>query len=164
MSKSKISPVYELIHSLSKNEKRHFSLLIGSSGNPEDKKVVKLFNHLNKAEEYDEAKLLKQLPEIKAEQLSNQKSYLYQKLLQALRLYNGPKINDLQIREQIDFAQILFERRLYAQGLSALRKARKLASVQENLEQQLEILKMERGVLLLTIGPDFGRKGGRFNC
>ena len=154
MAKSKNLPVYELIHSLSKNEKRYFSLLIGNSGNAEDKKVVKLFNHLNKVEEYNESKLLKQVPEIKAEQLANQKAYLYQKILQALRLYNSPKIIDLQIREQIDFAQILFERRLYTQGLSALKKARKLASLQENLEQQLEILKMERGVLLQTIGPD----------
>jgi len=154
VSKNKNLPVYELIHSLSKNEKRYFSLLIGNSGNAEDKKVVKLFNHLNKVDEYDESKLLKQVPEIKAEQLANQKAYLYQKILQALRLYNSPKIIDLQIREQIDFAQILFERRLYSQGLSALKKARKLASLQENLEQQLEILKMERGVLLQTIGPD----------
>lgn len=158
MSKSKTSPVFELIHALSKNEKRHFSLLIASSGHAEDKKVVKLFNYLNKATVYDENKLLKQVPEIKAEQLANQKSYLYQKLLQALRLYNSPKITDLQIREQIDFAQILFERRLYSQGLSALRKARKLAALQENLEQQLEILKMERGVLLQTIGPDLEEK------
>ncbi len=92
MSKNKNLPVYELIHSLSKNEKRYFSLLIGNSGNSDDKKVVKLFNHLNKVEEYDESKLLKQVPEIKAEQLANQKAYLYQKILQALRLYNSPKI------------------------------------------------------------------------
>jgi hypothetical protein len=120
--------------------------------------MLLLFDFLNKQKEFDEEEIEKKIPSIKSEQLSNLKAYLYEKILQAIRQYNSGKIQDIQIREQIDFAQLLFDRRLYQQGIKCLKKARKLAQAYDNLELQLEIIKMEKGILMHTIDNDTVQK------
>jgi hypothetical protein len=70
--------------------------------------------------------------------------------LQSTRQFHLSKMGDVQIRQQIDFAQILFNKRLYGQGLSCLRKAKKLAIAHGNLELRLEIIKLEKRILLFT--------------
>lgn len=154
MARIKSRSLYELVKSMSKNEKRYFKLLYGGSGDGEDKKMLILFDYMNKQKEFDEDSIPDKLPSLKTEQLSNMKAYLYDKLLQAIRLFNAPKILDLQIREQIDYAQLLFSRRLYTQGMNSLKKARKMALVHDNLELQLEIIKLEKSVLMQTIDHD----------
>jgi hypothetical protein len=154
MSRVKSKSLFDLIHSLSPNEKRHFKLSHSTTGNPEDKKMLLLFDYLNKQKVFSEERVTEVIPAIKASQLSNLKAYLYEKVLLSLRQYNLPKILDLQIREQIDFAQLLFERRLYQQGKSCLKKARRLSQVHENLELTLEIIKLEKSILMLTIDED----------
>lgn len=135
---------------MNKVEKRYLKLLIAQSGEPEDKKVQLLFDEINKQDEFDEDRILSRNPEIKASQLSNLKAYLYDKVMEALRHLHVEKITDIRIREQIDFAQLLFERRLYEQGKNCLRKAKKLAQEYNNLEMQLEIIKLEKSVLMHT--------------
>jgi len=154
MSRVKSKSLFDLIHSLSPNEKRHFKIVHSGTGNPDDKKMLLLFDYLNKQQVFNEDRVSEVIPSIKATQLSNLKAYLYEKVLLSLRQYNLPKILDLQIREQIDFAQLLFERRLYQQGKSCLKKARKLSQVHENLELTLEIIKLEKSILMLTIDED----------
>ncbi|WP_299250200.1 hypothetical protein [uncultured Cytophaga sp.] len=154
MSRVKSKSLFDLIHSLSPNEKRHFKLNHTSSGDLEDKKMLLLFDYLNKQKVFNEERISEVIPSIKASQLSNLKAYLYEKILFSLRQYNLPKILDLQIREQIDFAQLLFERRLYQQGKTCLKKARRLSQVHENLELTLEIIKLEKSILMLTIDED----------
>jgi hypothetical protein len=129
-------------------------MMAAASSQNEDKKMLQVFEFINKSEQFDEDNILKKLPSLKAEQLSNLKAYLYYKILQAVRQYNGAKLLDIQIREQIDFAQLLFERRLYNQGLNCLKKAKKMASAHDNLELQLEIIKLEKSVLMHTIGDE----------
>jgi hypothetical protein len=154
MSRVKSKSLFDLIHSLSPNEKRHFKIVHSGTGNPDDKKMLLLFDYLNKQSVFNEDRVSEVIPSIKATQLSNLKAYLYEKVLLSLRQYNLPKILDLQIREQIDFAQLLFERRLYQQGKACLKKARKLSQVHENLELTLEIIKLEKSILMLTIDED----------
>jgi hypothetical protein len=142
--------LYELIKSMNKNEKRYFKVTTAFSQDANDKKVMLLFDEINKQDEFDEDKILKKNPSLKASQLSNLKAYLHERILQSLRQFHLPKIMDIQIREQIDFAQLLFERRLYDQGKSCLRKAKRQAQLYNNLELQLEIIKLEKGVLTQT--------------
>jgi hypothetical protein len=59
--------------------------------------------------------------ELSKVQLSNLKSYLYKQVLVSIRL-NIPSQNiRYQIREQIDFAAILYNKGLYKQSLKILR-------------------------------------------
>ncbi len=127
--------------------------MCSASGKAEDRKIVLLFDHINKQDQFDEELILEKEPSLKATQLSNMKAYLYEKILQSIRQYNAAKIPDIQIREQIDFAQLLFERRLYSLGKNSLRKAKKMANFQNNLEIQLEIIKLEK-VSLTASGDD----------
>ena len=127
--------------------------MCAASGKAEDRKIVLLFDEINKQEDFDEDQILEKVPALKATQLSNLKAYLYEKILQSIRQYNAAKIPDIQIREQIDYAQLLFERRLYAHGKNCLKKAKKMANLQNNLEIQLEIIKLEK-VSLAASGED----------
>ncbi|MES2733448.1 MAG: hypothetical protein V4714_17010, partial [Bacteroidota bacterium] len=150
MSKGKSRGLFDLIKSLNKNEKRYFKLFMVSQGQREEKKVLKLFDLINSQPEFDEMRLLQLDSSLKPEQLSNLKAYLFEKILQCIRQFNLTKMPDIQIREQIDFAQILFNKRLNSQGLNCLRKAKKLSIDHGNLELQLEIIKLEKRILVFT--------------
>jgi hypothetical protein len=150
MSKGKSKTLFNLIKSLDKNEKRYFKRFMLSEGQQEDRKILKLFDLINTQPEFDEDKLLQEEPSLKPSQLSNLKAYLYERILQSIRQFHLSKMDDVQIREQIDFAQLLFNKRLYGQGLSCLRKAKKLAIANGNLELRLEIIKFEKKILLFT--------------
>lgn len=152
MARIKSRNLFDLVKSLDKNEKRYFKLLSTASGKTEDLKIIILFDHINKQESFDEESILEKEPSIKASQLSNMKAYLYEKILQSIRQYNAAKISDIKIREQIDFAQLLFERRLYSLGKNCLKKAKKMAKLQNNLELQLEIIKLEKLILTDSSG------------
>ena len=49
----------QLIHTLEKSEKRHFKLYIKRSSGKEDLKIIRLFDALDKMQDYDEKLLLK---------------------------------------------------------------------------------------------------------
>ncbi|WMJ74725.1 hypothetical protein RCC89_16345 [Cytophagaceae bacterium ABcell3] len=140
---------------MSRSEKRYFRLHNSVSGGNDNKIMMRLFDEINACRgKYDEKAVVEKVKGLKPEQVSNMKAYLYNRILQAMRQFNACRILDIQIREQIDYAQLLFERRLYAQGLNCLRKARKLAATHDNPEQQLEIIKLEKSVLMNTIDHD----------
>ncbi|HSZ25205.1 MAG TPA: hypothetical protein VK766_05785 [Cytophagaceae bacterium] len=157
MPRIKSKNLYELIKSMNKNEKRYFKVTTSFSEEADDKKGLLLFDEINKQDDFDENKILKKNPSLKASQLSNLKAYLHERILQSLRQFHLPKIMDIQIREQIDYAQLLFERRLYDQGKNCLRKAKKMAQLYNNLELQLEIIKLEKGVLTQTTEDGLSR-------
>ena len=150
MSRIKSRNLFDLIKSLDKNEKRYFKVMVASSENSDDRKMLLLFDHINKQEDFDEDSILKKEPSLKPSQLSNLKAYLYEKIMQSLRQYNASRIYDIKIREQIDFAQLLVERRLYSLCSGCLKKAMKMAKQNSNLELQLEIIKLEKNLLTLT--------------
>ncbi|MDX1627845.1 MAG: hypothetical protein R3345_04045, partial [Fulvivirga sp.] len=87
--------------------------------------------------------------------------HLYKRLLQSIRQYNQSNVVDIQIREMIDHAQILFNRGLYKQCASLLKKAKKKATKIDNLELLLEILKWEKNVISHTLGPNNQKRVNR---
>lgn len=153
MSKEKSDALFNLVKSMKKSEKRYFRLFVNSEDKAETK-YIRLFDLIDEQEIFDEDALLKKDPLLKANQLSNLKAQLYKKVLQSIRQYNHSSVLDIQIREMIDHAQILFNRSLYEQCAALLKKAKKQAHKVDNLELQLEILKWEKNVLTQTVGPD----------
>ncbi len=152
MSKGSSDALFTLIKSLKQSEKRYFRLLAEQEG--ADLKYLKLFDALENQDILDEVLILKRNSTLKKEQLSNLKVHLYKKILQSLRQYNQKSVIDIQIREMIDYAQLLFNRSLYDQCVEVLKKAKRKAKKIDNLELQLEILKWEKHVLMHTIGTD----------
>src|SRR6186713_1708549 len=114
--------LFQLIQSLEKSEKRHFKLYIKRSSSEEDLKIIKLFDAMDKLNDYDEKLLLKKLPGIEKPQLSNLKTHLYKQLLASLRLLKTTENIDLQLSEQLDYARVLYNKGLKLQGLKILEK------------------------------------------
>ena len=128
----KQEPLFDLIKSLSKAEKRNFKLYATRTSGNHEAKFIQLFDAMDSLNEYDEAKIMKRCPVSKL-QLSNMKAHLYNQILVSLRLLNVQHNSILQIREQMDFARILYDKGLYKQSLKILEKAKSMAqSCQQN--------------------------------
>ncbi len=139
MTKEQKDNLFVLVKSLSKSEKRQFKLYVGRLGVNEDSKFLTLFNILEKLSVYDESAILKK-GIVKKEQLSNLKAHLYKQILISLRLNPSHQNIRIQIREQLDFATILYHKGLYKQSLKILDKAKNLAIANEEKNVAYEIV------------------------
>jgi hypothetical protein len=144
--------VFDLIRSMSKAEKRNFKLYATRLSGNQDAKFVTLFDAIDSLDEYDEAKILKKCPTIKREQLPNMKAHLYKQLLVSMRLLGVSHSAGMQIREQLDFAGILYDKGLYRQGLKCLDRARELAAENEQHIPALQIAEMQKSIESLHAG------------
>ncbi|MEP7323635.1 MAG: hypothetical protein ABI761_17045, partial [Saprospiraceae bacterium] len=124
MPKQPTDFLLQLIKSMSKPEKRHFKLFVQRNPSNSDSIFLKLFAHLEKQKMYDEKDILKQIPQIKKQQLPNLKSHLYKQLLLSLRLMHRSENEDIDLRERIDYARILYNKGLYRQSLDILDRAK----------------------------------------
>jgi hypothetical protein len=135
--------LFVLIKSLSKSEKRQFKIFASRLETSSNTKFIELFNILDKSENYDEKLILKS-GSIKKVQLSNLKSYLYKQILVSIRL-NIPSQNiRYQLREQIDFATILYNKGLYKQSLKILDKTKQQAIENDEKYMAYEIVEFEK--------------------
>jgi len=137
--------LFTLVHSMNKAEKRNFKLYVKKMEESTAHKLVQVFDAIAKTKKYDEQKIKDKLPGISAAQLSNLKRYLYQQILTSLRLLTIQKNIEIQIREQLDFARILYGKGLFYQSLKILERIR--TSAQDNhldllLLEILEFLKL----------------------
>ena len=123
MSNFQKESLFQLIKSLSKSEKRQFKLYANRLQSNSDTKFIALFNLLDKMNDYDEQKIL-QSKIVKREQLSNVKSHLYKQILINLRLSASTKNKRLQLREQLDYVYILYNKGLYDQSLLMLQRVK----------------------------------------
>lgn len=136
--------VFSLIKSLSKSEKRNFKLYSNRIQSESGLKFVQLFEAMDKIPHYDEKLLLQKLSNINKSQLANLKRHLYGQILTSLRLIYIDKNIDIQIREQLDFARILYGKGLYMQSLKLLDRIKKIAEDHHQDILHLEILEFEK--------------------
>tara|TARA_R110000796_G_scaffold252619_2_gene388838 strand:+ start:85481 stop:87025 length:1545 start_codon:yes stop_codon:yes gene_type:complete len=135
--------LFVLIKSLSKSEKRQFKLYVGRLGVNTDAKFLALFNLLDKVKDYNE-KIILETGIVKKAQLSNLKAHLYKQILVSLRLNPVNQNIRVQIREQLDFATILYQKGLYKQSLKILDKAKATAIENEEKNIAYEIVELEK--------------------
>jgi len=135
--------LFVLVKSLSKSEKRQFKLYVGRLGVNTDAKFLALFNMLDKIKKYDE-KVILESGIVKKAQLSNLKAHLYKQVLVSLRLNPVNQNIRVQIREQLDFATILYQKGLYKQSLKILDKAKAIAVDNEEKNIAYEIVELEK--------------------
>ena len=135
--------LFILIKSLSKSEKRQFKLYVGRLGVNADAKFLALFNLLDKMKAYDEKQILDS-GIVKKTQISNLKAHLYKQILVSLRLNPVNQNIRIQIREQLDFATILYQKGLYKQSLKILDKAKGMAMEHEEKNVAYEIVELEK--------------------
>jgi hypothetical protein len=135
--------LFVLVKSLSKSEKRQFKLYVGRLGVNSDAKFIALFNLMDKMREYNEKTILAS-GIVKKSQLSNLKAHLYKQILISLRLNPVNQNMRVQIREQLDFATILYQKGLYKQSLKILDKAKSIAIDNEEKNVAYEIVELEK--------------------
>ncbi|MBC8034846.1 MAG: hypothetical protein H7Y03_11915, partial [Chitinophagaceae bacterium] len=120
-------PLFQLVKSLEKSEKRNFKLYATRNSSGEELKSIQLFDALDKMNEYDEDLLLRKNPAIKKQQISNMKAHLYRQILSSLRLLNNTDNIDILLHEQMDYARILYNKGLYLQSLKVLDRIKESA-------------------------------------
>ncbi len=148
MPKQKTDHLVQLINSLEKAEKRHFRIYVKRNNPNEDTLFMQVFNLIEKSGVYQEAVILKKVPQIKRQQLSNIKSNLYNQILAALRILHSKKDKEIRLGEQVDYARVLYNKGMYAASIEILGKARKMALEIGSLNLALEALDLEKHIEL----------------
>ena len=143
-------PLFQLIQSLEKSEKRNFKLYATRNSSSEELKSVQLFDALDKMDAYDEVVLLAKNDRIKKQQLSNLKAHLYKQILSSLRLINDDSI-DIFLHEQMDYARILYNKGLYHQSLKVLDKLKEQAKLHNQFTYLQQVLFFEKKIEALYI-------------
>jgi hypothetical protein len=110
----------ELIRALSTNEKRYFKLF--SSLQPGEKRYLKLFDALDGKSTYDVAALSTETG-LTVKQLTDDKYYLTQILLQSLHNFDNQSTSYRQLQSSKDNAIVLIARRQFAFALDIIDKA-----------------------------------------
>lgn len=144
MSSGKNDQLYKLVQSLTKAEKRNFKLYVKRLQSNVDVKFVKLFDILDKMTVYDEALLKRKTRGVTSSQMANLRRHLYTQILKSLRLIHIEKNVDIQIREQLDHAKILYEKGLYLQALKLLERIKVVADKTEQDVLRLEIIEFQK--------------------
>jgi hypothetical protein len=135
--------LFTLVKSLSKSEKRQFKLYVGRLGGNTEANFISLFNLLDKVSAFNDDLILKKT-NIKKQQISNTKAHLYKQILVSLRLNPVHQNVRSQIREQFDFASILYSKGLYQQSLKILDKAKELSLNNGENNLAYEIVEFEK--------------------
>ena len=144
MPKQQIDPLFQLIKSISKSEKRNFKLYANRISSDKETKFLQLFDVLDRLDEYNELIILKKAKDIKQSQLPNLKAHLYKQLLTSLRLTQINHDVSINIREQIDHAKVLYNKGLYQQSLRILDKTKVLARKNKKNILVFEIIQFEK--------------------
>lgn len=133
-----------LIKSMTKSEKRNFKVYAQRVESNKDSKFVQLFDLIDAQEESDDAQLVEEVADGNSTNLSNIKRHLYQQLLISLRLLHINKQTDISIRQQIDFARILYGKGHYLDALRILDKIKGTAKENNYDILLLEILEFQK--------------------
>ncbi|MBK6948061.1 MAG: hypothetical protein IPH16_08405 [Haliscomenobacter sp.] len=138
--------LFGLVQSLTKAEKRNFRLYARRIQGESDAKFLQLFDLLEKQKEFHEEALLRKMKGANKSQFSNLKRHLYQHILTSLRLLEMGKREEIQVREWMDYADILYGKGLYLQALKLLSKAKTLAISMNHDLLHLEIVEFEKRI------------------
>ncbi|GJM35058.1 MAG: hypothetical protein DHS20C18_40590 [Saprospiraceae bacterium] len=138
--------LFSLIKSLTKAEKRNFTLYVRRIQSEGDVRFFQLFEILEKQSLLDEEAAMEKLDEPSKSKFSNLKRHLYQHILTCLRLIHIKKQLDIQIRELIDYAQVLYGRGLYIQALKILSRTKSTARSNNMDLLHLEIVEFEKKI------------------
>ncbi len=138
--------LYRLIKSLDKSEKRHFKLYVSRLTSNKNGLFIQLFNLIDRSKNPDDLKFQAKLKLKSQNQYSNIKRHLYSQIIKSLRLLHISKNDSIRIREELDYASILYSKGLYDQCLLLLERIKPSAiSANENI-LHLQILELQKKI------------------
>lgn len=147
MSGKTSDQLHKLIHSLNKQEKRHFKIFAGRHTIGEQNNYVVLFDAVERMKEYDEEALLKKFSkELFINNFSITKGRLYETILRSLDVFHHNSSVDAQLWKELHYAEILYKKTLYDQCAKRLKSARKLAEKYEKYAVLVQIHSLEKSL------------------
>ncbi len=147
MSGKSSDQLHKLIHSLTKQEKRHFKIFAGRHTIGDQNNYVVLFDAIEKVKEYDEEALLKKFSkELFINNFSITKGRLYETILRSLDVFHHNSSVDAQLWKELHYAEILYKKTLYDQCAKRLKSARKLAEKYEKHAVLVQVHSLEKSL------------------
>jgi hypothetical protein len=140
--------LHRLIHTLSKTEKRNFKLYASKYDSQGKSNYIKLFDAIEKQEQYDEEQVKKLFSREKfIKHLPSEKNYLYNLLLESLQALHAEESLAYKLKKRIHQAAILLKRGLTDQSTKLLKKTKENALQNELYAVMLEALQLEKQIL-----------------
>lgn len=140
--------LFRLIQSLSKSEKRYFKIYASRHVIGEENNYIRLFNAIDRQQEYDETALRTQFKDEKfARHLAVTRNYLYRLILESMRVYHAEHGPAARIRNNLQDAEFFFDRLFYAQSRKSLEKARRLIEEFDKYIYMPAVLDLERRLM-----------------
>jgi len=140
------SDLFELISSLSKNEKRYF--IMNSQLQRGSKIYVELFKAMEKQTTYDEKNFKYRYKDEKfIKNYAFNKKNLYDLIIKTLSSYGFSATVDGQMHAMIAECRILFNKALYKKYFRAIARAKQFAYKHEKFGYLLQILDMEKIII-----------------
>lgn len=137
--------LHQLIHSLSGTEKRYFKKFAVRHSSKDKTSYLKLFETIEKQNEYDEEEILNKLFKSKSKSaFSLSKNRLYHQILKSLDAFHAESSVDSELNYYLHYAEILFDKALYDQCRRILLSAEKIADKNERWIALLQIIKHQK--------------------
>lgn len=158
---SKSKDLFFLIKSLTKAEKRAFRIYASRFQEGEGLLYLQLFDLFEKQKVLNDKEVMVKMDGLNASRYSNLKRHLFGQILNALRLIEKEKKTNIKIREQIDFAYVLYGKGLYLLALKILEKAKFKAEKHGADFSLLTIIEMEKMIQerhITRSGPEYASK------
>ncbi len=136
--------LFELIKSLTPNEKRYIKLKAPSK----DTNHMRLFEEMDSQLSYDEALIKNKFKSEKfVRQLTFTKNYLYNEIINSLIEYRRSSSSETELTNLVLKLRVLFKKGLFKQYFKQLESAKKKAWQYEKFYVLLELLRMSRLIL-----------------
>lgn len=143
--------LYELIHTLTPHEKRYFKLYANFSGKRTENNYLHLFGVMHDLETWSDEALEKAVSEAAyCNHLPSTIFHLFQLVLRSLKSFQTTATERSRLREQLDFARILFEKARFKTAKRILRRVLKKATALQGQLILLEALQLEKELLFQT--------------
>jgi len=141
--------LFDLVKGMSKWEKKSFHRYARRNSNSESLKVLSLFSVLNAMEAYSEKAFAQKTKGMQCRQLPSLKVYLYNQILDSLRVCKNEDSLLLQLHQLMDHANILYSKGFWAQALKVLKRLKKTAAAYHQVSFLFQALSLQRKLELL---------------
>ena len=140
--------LFQLIKSLTASEKRYFKLFAAKQaegGKTNYEKLFDAYNELPDHSEYNEEEFAQTLKRKKlGKYLSDEKKYLTELVMKAMRVYSSEKKAEGRLAEMIQEINFLIEKGLLDQCEKKVEKAWAIAVERELTDQKIKLLQLKR--------------------
>lgn len=138
--------LFDLIKAMTKSEKRFFKL--SSSLQSGEKNYLKIFDAVDKLDEYDEAELKHQFRNERfVLHFPSEKNHLYKLILKSLRAFHADNSISAILKQEIKNIEILYNKALYSECTKFLHRAKELAREYEKFYYWFELLNWEKTLM-----------------